>query len=206
MSQLQLCTTAARRLFCVAAQALADASAAASGGSSSGDDEPAFASSDGGDSSSGDSFELDPMFMGGSAAASPQGAVSAAGEADDRCAALAALCRQLRLTARRFEPPALLAALRSLAALAGSGVGDATAEGGGTAESAGSAASGADGACIPWVPPLEVIDALTADVATRHLRFRRLQRAEAAALLARLAAARGVQRGGIAALLEQAAL
>jgi hypothetical protein len=89
---------------------------------------------------------------------------------------------QVRRTARRFEPSALLSALRSLATLAAP-PGSARLPASGGAEPA-AADGGIAGAPVPAAPqpafvlPADVVDALAGDIRVRHLQFSKLQRSE----------------------------
>lgn len=85
---------------------------------------------------------------------------------------------QARRTARRFEPSAMLSAVRSFVALAAPGP---------ACPSSSAASAAVDGG--PWdaeaaatqpafVLPADVVDALADDIRVRHLQFSKLQRSE----------------------------
>lgn len=88
---------------------------------------------------------------------------------------------QVRRTARRFEPSAMLSALRSLATLAAPPGSARVPPSSGAASAAADGVAGDPEAAAPqpaFVLPADVVDALASDIRVRHLQFSKLQRSE----------------------------
>ena len=88
---------------------------------------------------------------------------------------------QVRRTARRFEPSAMLSALRSFVALAApSGSARLPASSGATPAAVDGGPGGPEAAALrpAFVLPADVVDALAGDIRVRHLQFSKLQRSE----------------------------
>ena len=88
---------------------------------------------------------------------------------------------QVRRTARRFEPSAMLSALRSLATLAAPPGSARVPPSSGAASAAADGVPGDHEAAAPqpaFVLPADVVDALASDIRVRHLQFSKLQRSE----------------------------
>lgn len=139
-----------------------------------------------------ESFPLDggfplPSDEDGAPTAGPLDSTTSEGAAHE---ALTALARQTRLTARRFEPAAMLTALRSFVVLAE------------LAPTPSVAVAGSAAAAAGFLLPADVVDALAGDIGVRQLQFSRVERSEAGALLGRLAAAHGAGLASVQALAQ----